>query len=85
VQYLIEQVNWAVLSWRHTVVSLPCTISGSDVICLKEIDLVVTQPGRTSRRLNMVISSVVISILLKRYVSKPEKQGVPLGSGGGAF
>ena len=36
------------LSWRHTVVSLPCTISGSAVICLKESDLVVTQSGRTS-------------------------------------
>ncbi|KEH43379.1 hypothetical protein MTR_1g090980 [Medicago truncatula] len=67
-------VNWAVLSWRHTVVSLPCTISGSAVICLKESDLVVTQPGRTSRRLNMVISSVLISTLLKRYASEPEKQ-----------
>ncbi|AES81851.1 hypothetical protein MTR_7g101260 [Medicago truncatula] len=67
-------VNCAVLSWRHTVVSLPCTISSSAVIYLKESNLVVTQPGRTSRRLNMVISSVVISTLLNRYSSEPEKQ-----------
>ncbi|KEH42736.1 hypothetical protein MTR_1g074400 [Medicago truncatula] len=73
-QYLIEQVNWAVLSWRRTVDSLPCTNSGSAVISLKESDMVVTQPGTISRRLNMVISSIVISILLKRYISEPEKQ-----------
>ncbi|KEH27896.1 hypothetical protein MTR_5g048750 [Medicago truncatula] len=66
-------VNWAVLSWRHTVVSLPCTISDSAVICLKESDLVMTQPGRTLRRLNVVISSVVISTFLKKYASEPEK------------
>ena len=76
VQYLNAQVNWVVLSWMYTVVSLPCTISGSAVICLKESDMVVTQPGRTSRRLDMVISSVVISILLKMYVSEPEKQQI---------
>jgi len=76
VQYLIKQVNLVVLAWRHMVVSLPYTISGSAVICLKESDLVVTQPGKTSRRLNMVISSMVISILLKRYVSEPEKQHI---------
>ena len=45
-QYLIEHVNWAALSWRRIVDSLPCTISGSVVIRLKESDLVVTQPGR---------------------------------------
>ncbi|RHN80300.1 hypothetical protein MtrunA17_Chr1g0186751 [Medicago truncatula] len=36
-----------------------------------------TQPGRTSRRLNMVISSVVISILLKSYVSEHELLIIP--------
>ncbi|KEH16956.1 hypothetical protein MTR_0061s0080 [Medicago truncatula] len=69
-----NDVNWAVLSWRHTVVSLPCTISGSAVICFKESDLVVTQPGRTSRRLNMVISSVVISTLLKSQTLEGERE-----------
>ncbi|AES95918.1 hypothetical protein MTR_5g031010 [Medicago truncatula] len=49
-----------IIEW-HTVVSLPCTILGSAVICLKESDLVVTQPGRTSRRLNMVDSREVDS------------------------
>jgi len=45
VQYVIEQVNWVILSWRHTVVSLPCTNLSSAVKRLKESDLVVTQPS----------------------------------------